>query len=305
MAITKVRVKVNGTWTNLSQDSTTGKWTGSITAPAATSYNMSGGYYSVMIEATNDAGTVKTWEATDAAWGHALKLVVRELLKPVIALVTPSNGAYVTNNKQAFTFKVTDESGGSGVKLSEVKLEIDGITYDCDSNQMTYSQITNGYQFVYTPETALTDGSHTVIINAADNDGNAAATVTALFTVDTVPPTLNVVTPTEELITNNASLTVSGTTNDVTTSPVTVAIALNNEEQGTISVGSDGAFSKTLTLVEGINTIVITATDAAGKSSSVTRSVKLDTTIPAINSMTMIPNPVDTSSSVTITIEVI
>lgn len=55
MAITKVRVKINGTWTNLTKDSA-GKWTGSVTAPASTSYNQSGGYFPITVEATNSAG---------------------------------------------------------------------------------------------------------------------------------------------------------------------------------------------------------------------------------------------------------
>ena len=304
MAITKVRVKINGTWTNLTKNSSTGKWTGNITAPSTTSFNLSGGYYPVTVEATNDAGTVKTWEASDSTWGSMLQLVVKETIKPTITIVSPSNGAYITNNKQAITFKVTDEAGGSGVKLSEVKLKIDSTTYSYNSSGMSYEAITNGYQFVYTPQTALADGKHTITVNASDNDGNAATAATATITVDTVPPTLSVSTPAAGLITNNPSVNVSGVTNDTTSSPVTVKITLNGANQGNISVGSDGSFSKAVTLAEGTNTIVVTATDAAGKTSSITRSVKLDTTIPAISSMTLAPNPANTSASVTITIEV-
>lgn len=60
MAITKVRVKINGVWSNLALNSSTGKWEGSITAPAVTSYNQTGGYWPVTVEATNSAGTVTT-----------------------------------------------------------------------------------------------------------------------------------------------------------------------------------------------------------------------------------------------------
>ncbi len=304
MAITKVRVKVNGTWTNLNQDSSTGQWTGNITAPSTTSYNHTNGYYQVTVEVTNDAGTVKTWEATDTTWGKTLQLVVKENIKPVITLVSPSNGAYVTNNKQPFTFKVTDESSGSGVNLSTVKFVLDGVTYDYSSENMAYSENTNGYQFIFTPDAALLDGNHTIIVDAEDNDGNVAVTATASITVDTVPPTLIVSTPAAGLITNNASQAVSGITNDAISSPVIVRITLNGEAQGEVTVGSDGSFSKTLTLKEGDNTIVVTAEDAAGKTSSVTGSVKLDTTIPSISSMVLAPNPVNASASVAITIEV-
>ena len=93
MAITKVRVKINGVWSNLALNSSTGKWEGSITAPAVTSYNQTGGYWPVTVEATNSAGTVTTVDATDSTIGSALRLIVKETVKPVIKLVQPSNGA--------------------------------------------------------------------------------------------------------------------------------------------------------------------------------------------------------------------
>ena len=304
MAITKVRVKINGTWTNLTKNSSTGKWTASITAPSTTSYNLANKYYPVTVEITNDAGTISTYESTDATFGELLRLKVKETIKPAITLVSPSNRAYVTNNKQPITFKVTDESGGSGVNLSSVKLKIDSNTYTATSTGMTSTGITNGYQFVFTPPSALADGKHTITINASDNDGNAATAVSASFTIDTVPPVLTISNPTTGKITNQASLTVEGVTNDATSSPAEVVILLNGTDVGTVTVGSDGSFSKDITLAEGTNSIVVTATDHAGQSTSITLSVKLDTTVPTLKSISMAPNPANTSASVAITLEV-
>lgn len=304
MAITKVRVKINGTWTTLSQNSSTGKWSTSITAPSTTSYNLANQYYPVTVEITNDAGTVATYESTDATFGEDLRLVVKETIKPKITLVSPSNSAYVTNNKQKITFKVTDESSGSGVKLSAVKLKIDSTTYSYNSTGMTYSAITNGYQFVFTPRSALADGKHTITINASDNDGNAAKAVSANFTIDTVPPTLTISNPTSGKITNNPALTIEGVTNDSTSSPVEVTVLLNGSDVGDVTVGSDGSFSKAVTLAEGTNSIVVTSTDYAGQSTSITLSVKLDTSVPTIKSISMSPNPANASASIAITLEV-
>lgn len=303
MAISKVRLKINGTWTNLTKNSS-GKWTGTVTAPSTTSYNLANKYYPVTLEVTNDAGTVVTKEATDATLGSALRLVVVEKIKPTIKLVTPSNGAYVTNNKQPITFQITDEAGGSGVKLSTVKLKIDSTTYTATSTGMVTTAITNGYKFVYTPQSALADGSHSITISASDNDGNAASSVSGTYTIDTVPPTLTISSPANGYITNKAALTVSGTTNDATSSPITLTILLNGTDQGTVTVGSDGSFSKSITLVEGTNNIVVKAEDGAGQTTSITLSVKLDTSVPAISSVVISPNPADASASVAITVEV-
>ena len=96
MAISQVRAKVNGTWYTLTLNSSTGKYEASITAPGATSHNQSGGYYNVTVEATNTAGTKGT---ADGSTLTGLRLVVRERVAPVITILSPSSGAYVTNSK--------------------------------------------------------------------------------------------------------------------------------------------------------------------------------------------------------------
>lgn len=303
MAIVKVRVQIDGVWTNLTKGSN-GKWTGTLTAPATTSYNLANKYYPVKVEVTNDAGTVVTKDATDATLGELLRLVVKETIKPVITLVSPSAGAYVSNNKQPITFKVTDESGGSGVNLSTVKLKVDSTTYTATSTGMVSTGITNGYQFVFTPKTALKDGRHTITINASDNDGNAATAVTATYTIDTVPPTLTISSPQTGTATNKAALTITGQTNDATSSPIDVSVKLNGTDQGTVEVGSDGTFNKAVILTEGTNSIVVTAKDGAGQTTSITLSVKLDTTVPVLTGITLAPNPANASASVAITVEV-
>ena len=141
-------------------------------------------------------------------------------------------------------------------------------------------------------------------MSASDNDGNTAAAKSTTFTVDTVPPALNVTSPAEGLITAAPALTVSGTTNDATSSPVTITITLNSVDQGDVTVQANGAFSKSVALSEGANTIVVTATDAAGKLSTVTRNVTLDTSVPQIVSASVVPNPADAGATVTITVVV-
>lgn len=52
-----------------------------------------------------------------------------------------------------------------------------------------------------------------------------------------------------------------------------------------MTVGSDGAFTKSVTLAKGENTIIVTAKDKAGKSSTVSRSVTYDPDAPVILSI--------------------
>lgn len=299
MAIKTVKATINGQTYDLTLNSASGKWEATITAPGKTSYNLAGGYYNVSVEATNEAGTKGS---ADASTVDGLKLVVKETVAPVITIVSPTSGAYVANSKQPVVFNVTDETGGSGVDISTLVVKQDGTAVAAAN--ITHTSISNGYSVTYTPSAALSDGSHTVTINCKDHDGNAAAEKSTTYTVDTVPPTLNVTSPADGLITAASSVTVAGTTNDATSSPVVITVSLNGTDQGTVAVGTGGTFSKVVTLKEGSNTIIVKAKDAAGKESSVTRTVTLDTSVPKIKAATITPNPVDTGKTMVISVTI-
>ena len=83
-----------------------------------------------------------------------------------------------------------------------------------------------------------------------------------------------------------------------------VTIKLNSGAAEAVIVGSDGSFSKALTLAVGTNTITVVATDGAGKTTTVTRTVTLDTTAPTIKSVKITPNPVDCGKTFVISVEV-
>lgn len=299
MAIKTVKATINGQTYDLTLNPASGKWEATITAPGKTSYNLAGGYYNVSVEATNEAGTKGS---ADASTVDGLKLVVKETVAPVITIVSPTAGAYVANSKQPVVFNITDETGGSGVDISTLVVKQDGTAVAAAN--ITHTAISNGYSVTYTPSAALSDGSHTVTINCKDHDGNAAAEKSTTYTVDTVPPTLNVTSPADGLITAASSVTVAGTTNDATSSPVVITISLNGTDQGTVAVGTGGTFSKVITLKEGSNTIIVKAKDAAGKESSVTRTVTLDTSVPKIKTATITPNPVDTGKTMVISVTI-
>lgn len=299
MAIKSVKATLNGVEYTLTLDSSTGTYKATMTAPGTTSFHQTGGYYGVSVKAENTAGTVTNADATTM---EGLRLVVKEKVAPVISIQSPANGAYVSNSAAPVVFTVTDEAGGSGVKLSSLVVKLDGTAVAADT--ITNEAITNGYRFTYTPASALSDGSHTVSIECQDNDGNSAEAKSTTFTVDTVPPVLNVTAPEDGYITNKSSLNIVGTTNDITSNPVTLNISLNGVDQGNIPVANDGSFSKVVTLLEGENSIVVTATDSAGKSSSVTRTVTLDTTVPTITNATITPNPADAGSTVIVEVTI-
>jgi hypothetical protein len=299
MAVKTVQVVINGQTHTLTYNATTKKYEATITAPSTSSYNQNGHYYNVKVKATDEAGNSVTKDATDTTLGSSLQLKVKEKVAPVISITAPSSSAKLTNNKPVINWTVTDAD--SGVNPSTIKLIIDSQTI---TTGITKTQSGKNYTCSYTPTTALSDETHTIKVSASDYDGNVATQKSVTFTVDTVPPELSVSAPVDNLVTNQSSLVVKGTTNDVTSSPVTLTIKLNGGSEQTVEVGSDGSFTKTLTLVTGENTIVITAKDGAGKTSTVTKKVVLDQTAPVIQSVTILPNPVNAGATYTISVEV-
>lgn len=220
MSVKQVQAIVNGQTYTLTFNSNTGKYEATVTAPNKSSYSQSGHYYGITIKATDDAGNVTTKDATDSAIGSSLRLTVKEKVAPVITVTNPTASATLTNNKPTITWSVTDDD--SGVNPSTIGITIDSGSKITDG--ITKTAVTGGYNCSYTPATALTDGSHTIRFDASDYDGNAASQKSVTFKIDTVPPTLSVTSPSDGYVTNKSTITVSGTTNDATSSPVTVTV---------------------------------------------------------------------------------
>lgn len=289
MAIKTVNVTLDGKVTTLTLNSSTGLYEATLTAPDKSSYNQTGGYYNMSITATDDAGNSTS---INGGTNESLRLVVKETTAPVATIKSPTNGSYITNSQPTINWTITDND--SGINASTIYIEINGTKV---TSGITKTAITNGYNCSYS--TTLPEGSNTIKVGVRDNDGNAASVKTSTFTVDTIPPTLNITSPTDNLLTNKATLIVSGVTNDATSTPITLTI--NGE---TVNVASDGSFSKSITLSEGSNTIKIIATDKAGKQSQVTKTVKLDTHAPTISTITITPNPVNSGKTFTISVSV-
>lgn len=289
MAIKTVKATIDGQIYTLTYNGTTGKYEATLTAPTTTSYNKSGGYYGVTVEATDEAGNVTKTDSTNPD----NRLVVKEKNPPIITNVSPSSGARVTTSSPKITGTFTDETNGSGINLDTFVLKIDGATIA--NGDITFTPITNGFNFEYT-KTGIAQGSHTITINVKDNDGNAATQKSVSFIVDTIAPSLNVTAPADGLITNTKTINVTGTTSEATSNPIVVTIKVNGIDQGAVTVANN-AFSKSVTLSEGANDISVKVLDTAGLSTSVNRTVTLDTAAPEIVSIELMPNPVDAGAT--------
>lgn len=259
MAISQVRAQLNGQWYTLTYNPETRTYQTTLT-PDVFSGNQLGGYYNIVVEATNNSGAVTT---TDGNTFASLKLVVLETTPPTLTIISPPPG-YVTNNVPAITCTAVDNTGGSGIDPSTASVALDGEPVPPE--QITITVGSGGaYTIVYTPASALSDGEHTVTFGISDNDGNTAST-SAAYTIDTTPPQLMANLSFSEVVTDAYTVVLSGHTEDAIANPVTVNVS-HNGEQYTLTLDELGNFNHELSLSVGENRITVTATDAAGLSS--------------------------------------
>lgn len=291
MALKTVQAIIDGQTYNLSLNTTTGKYEATITAPATSSYPKDGHYYPVQVKATDQAGNVTTVDDTHTTLGSNLRLVVKEKVAPTIKITAPTANQLMSQNKPQIIFEVTDND--SGVDISSVALKVDNKAVSGLQN----TAITGGYRFTYTPTTALADGEHTIVVNASDNDSNAATQQTLTFRVLATAPNLSVTSPADNQWTNNASLAFEGTTD-----AASLTVKVGNGTAQNIAI-TDGKFSGTVTLsVEGDNIITFVATSESGVTTTITRTVKLDTKPPVFTDVSIDPNPVDAGATYVITV---
>lgn len=138
------------------------------------------------------------------------------------------------------------------------------------------------------------EGQHTLYSRAIDKAGNVSANASTAVLVDRASPRATETSHTASLVTTNESVSFAGVADDasVTSGRAAASAVLSYSLNGGSSVPasdlswtpSTGAWSWTLpkSLGDGLYTISLTVTDVAGKTASVTRTVRLDTTPPTI-----------------------
>jgi hypothetical protein len=300
MAVKTVILTLNGQDYTLTYDSSEKAYKKQFNAPSVTSFNENTDHqFHPTVVATDEAGNSTTATISEFS---TLGLRVKEKDAPTISVTYPAANAFIATSKP--TIKWTVKDTGSGIDTSTIGIKIDSGSVV--TSGITTTAVTGGYSCEYTPTAALAEGSHTLTFSVSDNDGNAATAATVTFKIDTVPPTANVSAPVDGLVTNNRSVAFNFNTNDATSSPVTATYQVDSNSAVEVTVDSSGNGSGTIELpnTEGSHTIKFVFTDSAGKSTTVTRTVTLDTVAPVISEITFTPNPVDAGATLIITVKV-
>lgn len=189
--------------------------------------------------------------AVDAAGNRAARAigVTADTVAPDILLDSHQTGMFLNASGQHFVGTLTEP-----VPLFEINLRI-------------FPVIGTAFDALL----GLAEGTNLISINATDLAGNVGHK-TITVTVDTVAPEVLLIGLPDFAVRNSAALNLAGSLSE----PAQVRV------EGLDTDVVDLQFDTSVTLVEGLNTIDITATDAAGNRAVLVRRVTLDTSQPSI-----------------------
>ncbi|MCY3741274.1 MAG: Ig-like domain-containing protein [Candidatus Poribacteria bacterium] len=234
---------------------------------------LAGGAYRVTVQVTDNLGNVGEGSAEFAVNGTL----------PTVAIHSPASGQTFEHGKPL----ISGEFSGAGT------VEVTTFTVNDDDATPEVS----GNRFSYTPEEALGDGNHMVVVAVTDGDGNMAQTsVTFMVEMpkDTTPPVISSVAPTGLIKgANNEALgntRVSAVVTDEQSAVSAVEFHINGVKvpvsrlqiaAGTIEAPVD------LTKGPGLYTVRLKATSEGGTTEHVwTFTFAIDGVAPTISSIT-------------------
>lgn len=208
-------------------------------------------YTVALAEGLNSIGVSAQKPLSSAA--TAVMDVTLDTAAPLLVVSALSDGSYAGSQIQNITGTVSDRSAVT-VMVNDVQTTlVDGT---------------------FSVPVTLNNGSNPISVVASDAAGNVSRDNRNIF-YDVTSPVINIVSPMDNSFTNNVNLQISGGVDEAAT--VTVA--------GVPAVvdGSTNKWTANIDLVAGLNTIEVVATDLAGNTSSLKRSVVLDTVKPILS----------------------
>jgi hypothetical protein len=179
--------------------------------------------------------------------------VTLDTAAPQLTVSALSNGSYASSQIQNITGNVSDASAVT-VLINNVQ-----------------AALVNG---TFSVPVTLNNGSNLITVVAGDAAGNVSRDSRNIL-YDVFSPVIDIVSPMDNSFTNNINMQISGSI-DETPQIITVAGVPAVVDSGT------NKWTANIDLVAGLNTIEIMATDLAGNTSSLKRSVVLDTFKPIL-----------------------
>jgi hypothetical protein len=280
--------KDGGAATGLSLSSggaASGAWTYSQAVNAAT--HADDGLYLYTLTVTDEAG--RTSVATTS--------VRIDTTPPTISITAPAAGEAL--DVAGYTLRGSAYDLGSGFDATSLKYVLDGV-------EKAPTLVGQGWTAA---ETLSGEGSFTLKAKGQDRLGNSFETAEITFYYDMAKPDLAETTVGEDTKLTNAAFSLGGTAHD---SNALKDIVVSATKGGTLVhswaaialSGQDQAWSQAVSLSDlsgdGTYVLTVTVSDIANRTTSLQRTVKIDTTKPTIGTMNLAEGQLLEASSYTV-----
>ncbi|MCX8202404.1 MAG: PGF-pre-PGF domain-containing protein [Candidatus Micrarchaeota archaeon] len=153
---------------------------------------------------------------------------ITDNVAPIITINTPLNSSYV--NSTTPTINIT--LNGTKTAISYLLVQIDNTSYIFNSTvNQTNCQATADPEIMNCvfQSASLSQGGHTIFVLARDFGGVSgnSANKSAVFTVDSIAPVLNISTPQNNTILNSVTLKITGASNDANLNYTNISVYNN------------------------------------------------------------------------------
>ncbi len=227
----------------------------------------------IQLQPGQDVITVTAEDGSGNVTTQTLTVTFIDITPPTVTISAPTGNASYTTT-------------AATVRLSGSATDDVGVTLVTWSTDRGNTGTCTGTSAWNTADIPITVGQNTITITASDASGNTGAAALTVIVPDTVPPTVAITLPTGNATyaTSVSPLVLSGTASD-NVGVVSVAWSTSRGKNGTCT-GTSTWSSSGITLLQGLNTITISAKDAAGNTGTATLAVTFTDVTPPVISIT-------------------
>lgn len=184
-------------------------------------------------------------------------------LAPSITLLVPPDNALTNKPAPRLEYELGAHCSGSPCLLVDSYIDSLNLAIDLNGQPVGPLFSRSGARAFYDPTTRLPEGINTLKATATDVFGHASPEIISRFTIDTIPPRFNALSPADGSVLSQPAVTITGSVDD----PTANVLLADANGQG-ISMGGAN-FSFAVALRNGLNTFRLTARDPAGNETTV------------------------------------